>query len=113
MNTEYPADFEMNEVNEERPIAFYRLLDNGKLAFTGVGEVYYRPRLERLGISLKNINTIKRFELVKKLLGSMEVEQSIHKVVRVQEFLARRSVMAKKRLDLDTAMRLDCQFNDT
>ena len=112
MSTEYPTGYEMDEGEMEQPVEFYKVLDNGKLIFTGLGDYYYRPRLERLGIKLDDINTLKRYQLGTRLLESIEVEQSKHKVLRSNVFLARRSAMATERQDLETVSRLACLIHD-
>lgn len=105
MSTEYPDEREIYECAEYAP-AVYQLLDNGTIIFTEYGEYCYRSRLERLGISLKSINTLKRLERVNKFLDFTRMEESKQKVVRTHEFLTRRSVQASGRLDMETASRL-------
>lgn len=112
MSAEYPTGYEMDEDDMEQPVEFYKVLDNGRLIFTGLGDYYYRPRLERLGIKLDDINTLKRYQLVTGLLESIEVEQSKHKVLRSNVFLARRSAMANERQDMETASRLACLIHN-
>jgi hypothetical protein len=112
MSAEYPTGYEMDEEEMEQPVELYKVLDSGKLIFTGLGDYYYRPRLERLGIKLDDINTLKRYELVTRLLESIEVEQSKHKVLRKNDFLSRRSAMASERQDLETASRLACLIHN-
>jgi hypothetical protein len=105
MSTEYPDESEIYECAEYAP-AVYQLLDNGTIIFTEYGEYCYRSRLERLGIGLKSINTLKRLERVNKLLDFTKIEESKHKVVRTREFLTRRSAQASDRLDRETVSRL-------
>ena len=103
------TDYQDNEVTieeDESAPARYTLLANGMLRFTQYGELYYRPRLEPLGIHLYKINSLQRLEAVDKLLESMLVAESKHRVVGKSVFLLRRSAQAKDMGDSVTANRL-------